>query len=145
MTRKAISPVVAVVILVALAVTVGGLLSSWITSFVYEGTAHDTCAITTTFIATDAEYNASSGQVKLKVKNTGREDLYNFTIEADNGTMIEIIEVLSPADTYHLTPGKSQYIITNGSSHNLTNIEKITVLVGSCPGYLTPPVNVVSI
>jgi hypothetical protein len=94
------------------------------------------------FTIDEAKYNASSGQIKLKVKNVGTESMYNFTVDADNGTMIVNIPASSPAATYRLGPGQTQYVIANGTASNITNIDKVAVLLGSCPGYAATAVKV---
>ena len=145
MPKKAVSPVIAVVLLIAITIAIGGVVSSWIRSFVDEGTHTSTCAITTAYTVQEAHYNASDGMIKLKIKNNGKGDIYNFTVEADNGTLTESIPASSPASSYRLGPGKTQYILANSSEHNITNIEKISLLVGSCANYAPAQVEVVNI
>jgi flagellin-like protein len=142
MAKKAVSPIIAIVILIALVVGLGGLLSSWLSGFVSESTQSDTCAISTLYTSSEASYDPASGEIKIKVKNTGKLDIYNFTIEADNGTFIAFIPASSPIGTYKLGPGKSQYILANSSGFNITNIDTIKVLVGSCPAYSPSPVDI---
>jgi len=145
MAKKAISPIIAIVILIALVITLGGIISAWLSGFVSDASQHDTCAITTLYALSDASYSASNGQIKVKVKNSGRDDLYNFTIEADNGTVIAIIQSSFPSATYKLSPGQSQYILANSSGYNITNIDTIAVLVGSCPVYSSKPIKLINI
>ncbi len=142
MARKAISPLIAIVIMIAIVVTIGGMMMSWLTGFVSESSQQDTCAIDTVYTLSEASHNASSGQIRVKVKNSGKHDLYNFTIEADNGTLIAIIPATSPGQSYRLPPGRSQYILANSSGYNITNIATITVITGSCPGYSPSSVNI---
>jgi hypothetical protein len=66
-------------------------------------------------------------------------------VEADNGTVIATIPVYSPSATYKLGIGKSQYILANTTDYNITNIDTITLLVGSCPGYSSSAVKVTNI
>jgi FlaG/FlaF family flagellin (archaellin) len=145
MTKKALSAIVATIILVALVVAVLGLVSSWISKFVTENTQQDTCMLSTIYTLTDASYSATRGEIKVKVRNAGRLDIYNFTVEADNGTVIVSVAASSPDTSLVLGPGKSQYILAPLTSQNITNIDKMTVLVGSCPGYSASPVKVVNI
>jgi flagellin-like protein len=145
MAKKAISPLIAIVVLVALVVTLGGLLSVWLSTFFYDVSEHDRCAITTMYTLTGPTYNKTSGEIKAKVKNTGRDDLVNFTIEVDNGTVFAIIPVSSPADTYVLSPGRSQYVLANATFYNVTNIDTIKLLVASCRTYASSAVNVANI
>jgi flagellin-like protein len=135
MRRKGLSPIVAVVILIGIAVVTGGLLSSWITSFVSDSAKQDTCAISTMYTLSDVTYNTTSGEVKLKVKNTGNVKLYNFTVEADNGTIIFLSQATSPEPSYRVDTGRVQYVVANFSLANISNVHTITVLTQSCKGY----------
>lgn len=135
MERKGLSPIVAVVILIGIAVITGGLLSSWITSFVSDAAKQDTCSINTMYTLSDVTYNATSGVIKLKVKNTGTVKLYNFTVEADNGTNIALGQATSPAPSYMVDVGRAQYVVANFSPSNISNILTITILTQSCKGY----------
>ena len=139
------SPIVAVVILVGIAVMTGGLLSSWLSSFVSDSSKQDTCAITTMYTLSDATYDSVSGEIRVKLKNTGSVRLYNFTIEADNGTDISLVPATSPSQNYTLATGGTQYVAGNGSMHNITNVQSITVVTASCPGYSPSSVNVENI
>jgi flagellin-like protein len=135
MARKGVSPVVAVVILVGLAVMIGGLVSSWLTSFVADSARQDTCAITTTYTLTEPTYNPTSGELKVRLKNTGNNELYNFTFEADNGTVIMLIPATYPNESYHVGSGRTQYVTGNVTDFNITGVDEVTVLTASCPSY----------
>jgi len=145
MPKKGLSPIIAVVLLIAIAVVMGGILASWISDFVSKNFQRDTCSITTMYSVSDTVYNATSNEVRLKIKNTGDEDLYNFTVEADNGTDIAVLPATYPPASYVLNPGRTQYVIASGTYHNITNIRTIKILVGSCRSYSPTPVNVVNI
>jgi flagellin-like protein len=135
MEQKGLSPIVAVVILIGIVVITGGLLSSWITSFVSDASKQDTCSINTMYTISDATYNGTSGDIKLKVKNTGAVKLYNFTVEADNGTVIFLAQASSPDPSYRVDAGREQYVVANMSLKNISNVLTITVLTQSCKGY----------
>jgi len=143
--EKAISPIIAAVILIALVVAIGGVVSSWVYSFVTENTHTDTCGISTTYSVSDASFNQTSGQLMVKVKNSGKNSIFNFTLEADNGTVIIASAALSPSPSYELGTGMSQYIIANLSSQNITAIRTVKVLVASCRSYSPSPVIVANI
>ena len=145
MPKKGLSPIIAVVLLIAIVVVLGGMLASWISNFVTTNLQRDTCSITTMYSVSDITYNATSNEVMVRVKNMGDDDLYNFTVEADNGTAIAVLPATYPPASYVLNPGRTQYVIANGTYHNITNIRTIKVLVGSCPSYSPTPVNVVNI
>ncbi len=150
MSRKGISPVVAVVILIGVAVMLGGLVSSWLSSFVNTNSKQNACAITTMYTITEATVNTTSGKLRLKVKNVGKSGVYNFSIEANNGTVIEVLRATSPPDTYILASGRTQYIETNISDYNIssmniTNIGTVTLMTRSCPEYTPEPIAVTNI
>ena len=145
MGRKGLSPVIAVVILIGIAVITGGILSSWVTSFVTDTASQSTCAINTMYTLSEATYNATSGIVKVKVKNTGSASLSNFSVEADNGTHVARALVSFPDPSYSVGSGMSQYVLANASNYSITNVVKITVLTQSCRVYSPVPVEVENI
>ena len=145
MTKKGLSPLIAVVILVGLAVTVSGLVSSWLGTFVTESTTSSTCVLNTIYTMSGTTYDTTTGQIKTKIKNAGTLSIYNFTFEADNGTDIATFPASAPSATVRITPGQSQYVKANASLYNITNINTITLLVKSCPGYAPSAVSVENI
>ncbi|MFH0957023.1 MAG: archaellin/type IV pilin N-terminal domain-containing protein [Candidatus Aenigmatarchaeota archaeon] len=142
MGSKGLSPLIAVIIMIGIAVVVGGILSSWVTSFVSGSARQDTCAITTMYTLSEATYNASSGIVKVKVKNMGSVSLRNFSVEADNGTLIARAPASFPDPSYSVGSGMAQYVVANASNSSITNVVSITVLTESCKGYSPVPVEV---
>ncbi|UCD03365.1 MAG: hypothetical protein JSV63_01890 [Candidatus Aenigmatarchaeota archaeon] len=150
MAKKALSPIVAVVVLVGVAILLGGLVSSWLGGFITESSKHDICTITTLYTISDAKVNETSGELVVRLKNSGKADLYNFSFEAENGTIIEVLKATSPDDTYKLGPGRTQLIRTNISNYNIsreniTNIDTVKVLTASCPEYSPDPIKVENI
>jgi flagellin-like protein len=150
MVKKAISPIVAVVVLVGIAIMLGGLISSWIGSFVDESSKTGTCPMTTMYTISDAEVNETSGLLTVTLRNTGKDDIYNFSLEVDNGTLIELLQATSPSDTYILVPSRTQYIRTNITNQNITtsnitNIDTVTILTRSCPDYAPAAIKVENI
>jgi flagellin-like protein len=145
MGSKGLSPIVAVVILIGIAVMAGGMLSSWVTSFITDNSRQDTCAVTTMYTLSDVTYNATSGEVKVRVKNTGSTVLQNFSVEADNGTLIARAVASSPDPSYTVGRGMAQYVVANASNASISNVMTITVLTASCPGYSPVPVEVENI
>ena len=100
MAKKAISPLIAIVIMIAVVITIGGMISSWLSGFVYDASTEDTCAINTIYTISDVSYNSTSGRIKLKVKNSGTVDLYNFTVEADNAFIFDLIKYMLHIRTF---------------------------------------------
>ena len=150
MTKKALSPIVAVVVLVGVAILLGGFISSWLGGFIKESSQQNTCTITTIYTMESATVNITSGELVVRLKNSGKSDLYNFSLEVENATMIDVLKATYPADTYRLQPGRTQLIRTNISnynisSQNITNIQTVKVLTRSCPEYSPNPINVENI
>lgn len=77
---KGISPVVATVIMIAVAVAVGVMVSTWVTHLIEDQTSQSQlCAIDTLYNIESAKFNLSgSNQLWLKVTNKGEEELYGF-------------------------------------------------------------------
>lgn len=92
-SMKGISPVVASVILIAVSISVGVLVSTWITHLVEEQTGGARlCAINTLYNVESAKFNISAdNNLWLKITNEGEYELYGFGVVIDNGTMIIIM------------------------------------------------------
>ena len=95
MERKGISPIVAVVLLVAVAISLGMLVTSWITHLYYDVSGgDDQCALSTNYIIDSAEWNQTSKSASynstllIKVTNKMKNKLYDFSVEINNGTII---------------------------------------------------------
>lgn len=85
--RKGISPMVATVLLLAIAVAITGIIGPELISFIksqaQESTSRSeeeiTCSRSGLYIR-DAVYNTTSGYLKFKVENTGYESLTDFRL-----------------------------------------------------------------
>jgi flagellin-like protein len=89
--RKGISPIIAAVLLIAIAISIGILLSSWATHWVFSGISDPslTCGMDTDYIIESASFNETGlNKLKIKVTNKGNLEIYGFGIEMDNGTRI---------------------------------------------------------
>ena len=90
--KKAVSPVIATVLLIALAVSIGVLITTYITSFVDTQTRGEdvTCAINTNFIIESAEFNRTglNNTLQLKITNKNREPIWGFAVTLNNGSFI---------------------------------------------------------
>jgi flagellin-like protein len=129
---KAISPLIAVVLLIAFAITVGTIISSFLTSL----TKTQTLAAEEKSMCAHGRLNIVSAScinntIKIMVQNTGDVDLTNFTIFAkiDNNLYTNTSPLNANAV---LTPGNivllEAYISTNGE------IARLRVSAGNCPG-----------
>ena len=142
MKIRGVSPIIAVVVLIGLTVVLAGLLSSWAVSIITQSSQQDMCWVDTVYTISDASYNDSTGFISLRLKNSGKLAVYNFSIEADNGTTIVVVPALSPDASFSVGPGMSQYItvLADPAVYNITNIQTITVLASSCHGYSPKPI-----
>lgn len=86
--NKAISPLIASVLLIAFTMAVAAILTSWVTGFTkaetgFVGGKGET-QIKCTYANLDAKksdvsYNFTTGSLNISVFNSGSEDLYNFS------------------------------------------------------------------
>jgi len=91
--KKGISPVVASVILIAVSVSVGVMVSTWITHLIEQEISQDElCSINTNYNIESAKFNSSGNNTLwLRIKNEGEYELYGFGVILDNGTQIIIM------------------------------------------------------
>ena len=92
---KGISPVIAVVLLVAVAISQGMLVTSWITHLYFDISGGEgACAIKTNYVIDSAQWNQTSKSIMynstllIKITNKGELKLYGFGAEILNGTKI---------------------------------------------------------
>jgi len=118
---KAISPMIAVVLLIAFTVAVGGILSTWLstlattqTSTVSSGTEKQVRCAASSISILEVRYPSGSGNgnVNITVRyDSGVESLANIT--AETTARGEIDQATSPAV---VSPGESR-VITIGSAN----------------------------
>lgn len=91
--KRGISPVIASVILIAVSVSIGVIVSTWITHLIQEQTTGSRlCAINTLYNIENARWNISANNsIWLKITNEGEEELYGFGVVMDNGTIILVM------------------------------------------------------
>lgn len=95
---KGISPIVAVVILMALAVTIGIMVSIWMTGWVSTQRESEEfgCAGRTRYIIESAKYTQSDTGLRFRLTNKGGEGIYGFDLMLFNGTDSETLAYNSP-------------------------------------------------
>lgn len=95
---KGISPIVAVVVLLALAVTIGVIVSIWITSWVSTQRESEEfgCAARTRYIIEGAKYTRSETFLRFRITNKGEEGIYGFGVILYNKTMVETFAYNAP-------------------------------------------------
>jgi flagellin-like protein len=148
MARKGISPVVAVVLLIAVAISVGILVTTWITHLVTTRTTAPsiTCAVDTNYIIDEARFNESGdNQLYIKITNKGALALYGFGAVMDNGTRIitfnssnRYMNQVNITSTNRLDREEAAYIIANLTNETLgypdfgATIDELRVLNDAC-------------
>ncbi len=90
MMKRGISPVVSVVILIAVSISIGVIVSTWITHLVEQETSSsELCALNTLYNIETARFNISAdNKLLLKITNENEKELYGFGVIMDNGTEI---------------------------------------------------------
>ena len=87
---KGISPIIATVMLIVVAVSLGALISTWATSWVSDQTNSPdiTCSVDTRYVLESAKWNYSGNANKLlvKIRNQGPVKIYNFSATLENST-----------------------------------------------------------
>ncbi len=142
---RGVSPVVAGVILIAVAVVVGVMVSTLVTSWTSTQTSTTpTCAVNTHYVVDSATFTSSSNETRIKITNKGSEGIYGFEITVDNGTNIvrfsAITESFNTSATSKLTQGNSIYLsATPAGTFNVTlcsQAKEIRVSNTGCPSVL---------
>jgi archaellum component FlaF (FlaF/FlaG flagellin family) len=149
MGMKGMSPIIAAVLLIAISVAVGVLLSSWVTHWVSsrKSEASSACVTHTNYRIDSAKFDTSTNNLTLVITNLGIVDLYGFSIQVLNGTDVEIYNEsdtrvrISPNVT-QTNPLKEQRsavirISMYGSYHSgLGNTaDQIKILNKACPSF----------
>lgn len=88
---KGISDVIAVVLMIAVAISIGVFVTTFATKWVQDQTSSPsiTCAIKTNYVVDDAKFNfTGKSELLVKTTNKGDQDLYGFGFVLDNVTTI---------------------------------------------------------
>jgi len=135
---KGISPLIAVVLLIAFVIAVGSILSGWFVSFTKErvsqakekGETDITCSYANLYIS-DADWNNTLGKLSLTVENTGSEDLSDFRMVViySNNT-VDTLRVL-PETT--LSPGGYEIFYNQSGIGPCSDISQVIFKSNTCP------------
>ena len=132
--RKGISPLIAAVLLIAITISVGVLVSRWSSVFIKQQTDTVTSDSSSKIKCQNAALRTTSGQVNstttnvtLTGENTGSIDLTDlqFNIVLSNGTTIN--SVASPGN-FTLSPGSKQKFTSAHAATDPTNITSVRLL-----------------
>lgn len=137
MKEKGISPLISVVLLVALTIATAGIVSQFYLRFTRErtrevsdrGSETITCSYAGLYI-NDVEYNATSDRLVLDVTNTGQIDLSDFKIQLQYGNR-STSEFIPTRSNETMNPGDN-WLFKN-STVGTCNIDKIIFLSERCP------------
>ena len=136
--RKAVSPIVATVVLIAAAIVVGTMAVVWTSGWVSQRTTEagtSSCALQTAYGLENIRYTQSTGLIELKLTNTGTETIGNFTIETEllNGTITSVL-ASNPSAATNVTSGQSVYVSANTTWANQT-IRSFKVRNNACKNF----------
>jgi len=147
---RGISPIVAVVVLLALAITIGVIVSIWITNWVSTQRESEEfgCATRTRYIIESAKYIQSDSILRFRITNKGDEGIYGFGVILYNKTMAETFAYNAPnvtlsaniSETNKLAREESVYMsinISGGRNMGLT-LTQVKVKNRAC-GAVTAP------
>jgi len=91
MERKGVSPVIAVVLLIGVAVSMGILVTTWVTHWVSFQITEVTmsCSVDTNYIIDSASFNETGDlEIRVKITNKGNREIHSFGAVLDNSTRI---------------------------------------------------------
>ncbi|MFH1445196.1 MAG: archaellin/type IV pilin N-terminal domain-containing protein [Nanoarchaeota archaeon] len=87
---KAISPLIAIIIMMGVAVSIGVLISNWVTQWTAEQmeTTSSSCSLNTNFVIDSAVFKNSTSILTLKITNKNSRSLYGFSVQVVNASDI---------------------------------------------------------
>ncbi len=140
---KGLSPLIAVMILLGVSITIGALLSGWITHwFHYKSGETNTCGFGVGYRIDSAEFNMTSYTLYVKVTNEEPSSIYGFGVILQNDTFSILINSSSwrmsftpqISEDRPLEQGHSMYIILNltGYEDLGMTLNKIIVVNSLC-------------
>ena len=147
---KGISPVIAAVVLIAISVAVGVLLSGWVTQFVSKETEiANSCVTNTNYKIDSATYSTATQRMTVMITNLNTMELYGFSVQMQNTTHIVLYNYTEPdfsispnvSKTDPLKDQRSAIIIVdmNGTKGDYGNLAytatELKVLNSACPTF----------
>ncbi len=127
--KKGISPLIAVVLLVAFTLAIGAFLSTWARNLAKQQAetvtqqANRNCAYATLNIDSVTYYPLKK-EIVIKVRSTGTQAVTIGDVEIFNSTYFE--KTYTPDDFVYqistLQPGDSAYIVINNVINNITEV-----------------------
>lgn len=98
MEMKAISPVVAVVLLISVTLSLGVVVTSWIRNWILKETINPqiSCVLETNYVIDSVTYSTDTNELKIKITNKGTTELYGFGVMLQNATIIQEFNSSNP-------------------------------------------------
>lgn len=139
MNAKGISPLIAVILLVAFVVAAAGILSNFVLPFIREEASETTtrgsedirCRYANIFI-TDANWNSTDTKIELTIENKGREDLEDFKATAIRANRTTVEMTLDPTDAT-LHSGDIQTFTNSTALKECSPLDEIVARSDTCP------------
>lgn len=129
--KRGVSPIVSVVLMVAVAISIGVMLTIYITGWTRtQLTDTDiSCAINTNFDIQNIKYNSTgfNNTLLIKLMNDGKEGIYGFGVTVANGTVVHRVNASSRAigqggitSTNKLLQKQTAFITLNFTAANIS-------------------------
>jgi flagellin-like protein len=149
MGMKGISPVIASVLLIGIAIAVAVMLSSWITHWVSTRTqqASSACVTSTNYKIDSARFNMNTNNMTITLTNLGSTELYGFSVQVMNTTAVSVYNSsdtkfsISPNITQSnpLKEQRSAIIILDMGGDYASNLgktaDRIRIINNACPTF----------
>ena len=136
---KGLSPIIAIIVMMGVAITVGILISNWVTQWTTEhlDTTASSCALNTNYVIDSVIFKNSTYTLTIKVTNKNSKSLYGFSVQVENTTEILLFNssdgnvTFSPnvTSTNRLLRDRSVYIKVNLTRHPTMGSSLTTVKV----------------
>lgn len=89
---RGVSPIISVVIMIAVVIMLGAAISSWIGEDISKQTSSwRDCSVYTKYEITNAKFKSSTNQTLITVINKGIQQLYGFSLQFENGTDLQTV------------------------------------------------------
>ena len=131
--RKAVSPVIATVLLIGMVIVLGSILFLWLKGFTQEAVTKFDKNVE--LVCNDVQFQATySGDGTLGISNVGNVPIYDIKVKITDGGNFETMDIKDLSENWKssgLNPGRTFSGNVNSYVVNADSITLIPVLVGS--------------
>jgi flagellin-like protein len=134
MRQKGLSPLIAVVLLIAFTISVGVIIGAWVTSFSKSKTEElgTTGGKAVSCSGGVLDFKADNiGSTSIQIENKGNIDLYDFRIVVVNSTAATEYNTTNYNKTNPLKPGNPG--VVSNSALSASSGDTVRVVAGNCP------------